>query len=227
MVRWILWSIPALAAAPATDVARARMVDRDLRQRDITDEHVLRAMGTVPRHEFVPADQRPYAYEDRPLPIGHDQTISQPYVVARMTQLADVDPGEKALEVGTGSGYQAAVLAEVGAEVYTIEIVAPLAEEARRTLERTGYARVRTRTGDGYQGWPEEAPFDAILVTAAPDHVPDPLLRQLVVGGHLVLPVGPAGGVQELVRITRTPTGYERQPGIPVRFVPMTGEAAR
>jgi protein-L-isoaspartate(D-aspartate) O-methyltransferase len=202
---------------------RAAMVARQVAARGIDDPAVLAAMRAVPRHRFVPAEVAPFAYEDRPLPIGHGQTISQPYVVAFMTQAAGLAPGDRVLEIGTGSGYQAAVLAEIGAEVWTIEIVEPLAERAARDLAACGYDRVRVRAGDGYRGWPSEAPFDAILVTAAPDHVPEPLVEQLAVGGRLVIPVGDRS--QEIVRITRTAAGLERESLLPVLFVPMTGEA--
>ncbi|HVS19813.1 MAG TPA: protein-L-isoaspartate(D-aspartate) O-methyltransferase, partial [Planctomycetota bacterium] len=208
--------------------ARADMVERQVAARGIDDERVLAALRAVPRHRFVPAEFAREAYDDGPLPIGHGQTISQPYVVAFMTQIADLQPGERVLEVGTGSGYQAAVLAELGCEVWTVEIVQALAERAARDLREAGYTSVHVRAGDGYRGWPEHAPFDAIVVTAAPDHVPEPLLEQLAVGGRLVLPVGPQGWAgQEIVRITRTAEGYEREELLPVRFVPMTGEAQR
>jgi protein-L-isoaspartate(D-aspartate) O-methyltransferase len=185
---------------------------------------VLAAIRAVPRHELVPESMRSQAYDDRPLPIGHEQTISQPFVVALMTQLAAVDAGDKVLEVGTGSGYQAAVLAELGADVYSIEIVEPLGRRADAALRRLGYD-VHTRIGDGYRGWPSEAPFDAIVITAAPPEIPQPLLDQLAVGGRMVVPVGPTLGEQRLTVITRTENGFERSGSIPVLFVPMTGEA--
>ena len=209
--------------AEAFAAARERMVSRQLEARDIRDPRLLAAMGRVPRHELVPEGVRDMAYEDRALPIGHAQTISQPYVVAAMTQALELAGGERVLEIGTGSGYQAAVLAELGARVFTIEIVEPLAERARADLQRLGYAGVQVRAGDGYRGWPEEAPFDAIVVTAAPDHVPEPLIEQLAEGGRMVLPVG--RGDQELLRITKTPDGLRRERLFGVRFVPMTGEA--
>jgi len=219
---------PSVQAAEPADVAerageRRALVETYLRPRGIEDPLVLAAMSAAPRHRFVPDDLARYAYDDRALPIGHEQTISQPYVVAFMTQAAEVEPGDKVLEIGTGSGYQAAVLAEIVGELWTIEIVEPLAERARAALEAAGYDRVHVRAGDGYRGWPSEAPFDAILVTAAPDHVPQPLLDQLAEGGRLVLPVGDA--LQTIVRIRRTPAGDEREELLPVRFVPMTGEA--
>ncbi len=210
--------------APADfSAARERMVRSQLEARGVRDPRVLAAMRRVPRHELVPAESRAEAYQDRPLEIGHGQTISQPYVVAAMTEALELDGGERVLEVGTGSGYQAAVLAELAAEVYSIEIVAPLAERARADLARLGYGEVQVRTGDGYRGWPEAAPFDAIVVTAAPDHVPEPLLAQLADGGVLVLPVGERA--QDLVRIRRRGDEFERETLFGVRFVPMTGEA--
>jgi protein-L-isoaspartate(D-aspartate) O-methyltransferase len=206
--------------------ARRQMVERDLAGRDITDRRVLEVMGRVPRHRFVPEHLQPQAYADHPLPIGHDQTISQPYIVALMTQLAEPKPDGRALDVGTGSGYQAAVLAELCKEVYSIEIVEPLADEAARRLKELGYDNLTVRHGDGYQGWPEKAPFDVIIVAAAPDHVPQPLVDQLAPGGKLVLPVGDFW--QELVVIAKDRDGkVRREPGIAVRFVPMTGEARK
>jgi len=202
---------------------RKRMVESQLVQRGVSDRRVLAAMERVPRHRFVPEDVRPYAYEDRPLPIGHGQTISQPFVVGFMTQALELEGDERVLEIGSGSGYQAAVLAELVREVWTIEILEPLAERARAVLVELGHESVRVRCGDGYLGWPEHAPFDAILVTAAPDHVPQPLLDQLAVGGRMILPVGDSK--QELVLIRRTASGYEREDVLPVRFVPMTGLA--
>jgi protein-L-isoaspartate(D-aspartate) O-methyltransferase len=198
------------------------MVERQIRARGVRDPAVLAAMKKVPRHELVPAEHRDLAYRDHPLPIGHDQTISQPYVVAAMTEMADVKPGEKVLEIGTGSGYQAAVLAEIGAEVYTIEIVRPLGERAAADLERLGY-KVHARIGDGFRGWPEAAPFDAIILTAAPPEVPRPLLEQLAVGGRLV---GPIGDHHQIMRVvTRSEDGLSERDAFPVRFVPMVGEA--
>ena len=206
--------------------ARRRMVERQLRSRDITDVKVLEVMGRVPRHEFVPDDLDHQAYDDHPLPIGHGQTISQPYIVALMTQLARPRPDAKALDIGTGSGYQAAILAELCKEVYSIEIVEPLANEARRRLERLGYKNITVRAGDGYRGWPEHAPFDLIIVAAAPDHVPQPLVDQLALGGRLVLPVG--SYPQDLVVIEKKKDGQvERKSVAPVMFVPMTGEARK
>ena len=203
-------------------VAREQMVDRQLAARGIRDERVLAAMRRVPRHELVPERERPHAYEDRPLPIGHGQTISQPYVVAAMSEAVGLSGGEKVLEIGTGSGYQAAVLAELSATVYSIELEPELAERARKDLTRLGYTRVHVRAGNGYHGWPEQAPFDAIVVTAAPDHVPPALLEQLAVGGRMVLPVGSFD--QELVLIRKDEDGVHRESLMGVRFVPMRGE---
>ncbi|HEY8520047.1 MAG TPA: protein-L-isoaspartate(D-aspartate) O-methyltransferase [Gammaproteobacteria bacterium] len=187
------------------------------------DADVLDAIRRVPRHEFVPEELRPYAYANRPLPIGYDQTISQPYIVALMTDLAAVDADSVVLEIGTGSGYQAAVLAELAAHVYTIEIVEPLGRRAAETLERLGYDNVTVRIGDGYAGWPERAPFDAIVVTAAPEDVPPPLLEQLRPGGRLVIPVGESRAGQMLQVLTKTATGeIERTDVLPVAFVPFT-----
>lgn len=205
--------------------ARERMVREQLESRGIGDARVLAAMRKVPRHEFVPLKVQAGAYEDGPLPIGHGQTISQPYIVALMSELAHLGPDARVLEVGTGSGYQTAVLAELARDVYSIEIVAPLAEQAATTLRRLGYERIHVRQGDGYRGWPEAAPFEAILVTAAPERVPAPLLEQLAPGGRLVIPVG--GGAQELQVHRKTPTGVVVERVAPVMFVPMTGEAER
>jgi len=205
-------------------IARARMVAEQLRARDIVDPEVLAVMGRVPRHEFVPPGLREYAYSDGPLPIGHEQTISQPYIVALMTQLARPRAGARALDIGTGSGYQAAVLAELTGQVYSIEILCPLADEARDRLARLGYDNAEVRCGDGYRGWPEHAPFDLIILAAAPDHVPQPLIEQLAPSGRLVLPVGDL--FQELVVVEKDSLGGVQQHEIiPVRFVPMTGEA--
>jgi protein-L-isoaspartate(D-aspartate) O-methyltransferase len=203
--------------------ARQAMVKVQLQGRDITDERVLAAMGRVPRHEFVPGDVLAYAYEDHPLPIGYGQTISQPYIVALMTQLVAPQPGKKVLEIGTGSGYQAAVLAELTDQVYTIEIIPELAGQAEATLKRLGYDKIVVKQADGYWGWAEQAPFDAILVTAAPDHVPQPLVKQLAEGGVMVIPVGPPGGYQSLWVLERHGEEIIRTNRGPVRFVPLTG----
>ncbi|OGO17514.1 MAG: protein-L-isoaspartate O-methyltransferase [Chloroflexi bacterium RBG_16_48_8] len=203
--------------------ARERMVSGGVVGWGVEDEAVIEAMGVVPRHEFVPPDYLNQAYENIPLPIGYGQTISQPYIVALMTQELYVSQGDRVLEIGMGSGYQAAVLAQLGIEVYTIEIIAPLFEEATKRLDRLGYTQITTRHADGYYGWEEESPFDAIIVTAAPDHVPQPLLAQLKVGGVMVIPVGPVGGFQELWRITRTGDDTYQSTSLGgVRFVPFT-----
>ncbi len=208
-------------------VQRARMVERQLASRDIDDRRVLDAMRSVPRHLFVDPDQAAHAYDDGPLPIGHGQTISQPYIVALMTQLARPQPGDRVLEIGTGSGYQAAVLAKLAARVYTIEIVEPLAAEAKERLQRLGYDNVHVRAGDGYAGWPEHAPFDVVMLTAAPEKVPEPLIEQLKPGGRLVAPVGSAFLGQELRVIEKRADGSLRTTrSAPVRFVPFTGKAA-
>lgn len=206
--------------------ARQRMVETQLKARGITDPRVLEAMAKVPRHEFMPEELRHRAYEDRPLPIGHGQTISQPYIVAFMTEQLDPEPGDRVLEIGTGSGYQAAVLAELVDQVYTIEIVEPLAETAAAALGKAGYGNVHVRAGDGYKGWPEEAPFDAVIVTAAPDHVPQPLVDQLREGGRMMIPVGEQGAVQQLTLLRKEGGELKREAVMPVRFVPLTGAGA-
>lgn len=207
---------------------RRRMVEEGIRQEGVSDRKVLEAMRHVPRHLFVPENYQRYAYQNRPLPIGHDQTISQPFIVGYMTQMLDLREGEKVLEIGTGSGYQAAVLSEITPHVYTIEIVEPLGKQARALFDKLGYHTIKTRIGDGYKGWPEYAPFDAIILTAAPGEVPDPLIRQLKPGGVLAAPIGQSGETQMLTRITKTENGeIRREPMLPVRFVPMTGEIRR
>jgi protein-L-isoaspartate(D-aspartate) O-methyltransferase len=191
----------------------------------VRDARTLAAMRKVPRHLFVPPGSEADAYADHPLPIGHGQTISQPYIVGFMTEALGLRGGETVLEVGTGSGYQSAVLSEIAARVFTIEIVAPLAEEAALRLKRLGYLNVSVRAGDGYRGWPEKAPFDAIVVTAAAPRIPDPLKEQLKDGGRLVLPVGDE--YQELIVVSRRGTSFEERRILPVRFVPMTGEVRK
>ncbi|MCZ6876834.1 MAG: protein-L-isoaspartate(D-aspartate) O-methyltransferase [Acidobacteria bacterium] len=203
---------------------REKMVETQLKSRDIQSERVLEAMKKVPRHLFMPESVRQYAYIDSPVPIGEGQTISQPYIVGLMTQTVDPKPGDRALEVGTGSGYQAAVLGELVQEVYTIEIIPDLAERAEKALAESGYDNVEVRQGDGYQGWPEKAPFDIILITAAPEEIPQPLIDQLAEGGRLVVPVGPQGEIQTLTLVTREKGEVKRTYITDVRFVPMTGE---
>jgi len=208
---------------------REQMVTDTIEARGITDGQVLTAMRTVPRHQFIPDDQLPWAYADRPLPIGYGQTISQPYIVALMTELLNLESGERVLEIGTGSAYQAAVLAEIpGIEVYTLEIVAELSAEACQRLIDLGYSRVHCRQGDGYTGWPDAGPFDAIIVTAAPDHVPQPLVDQLAVGGRMVIPIGPPGSYQTLWKFVRQTNGELKAYNMGgVAFVPFTGEGVR
>jgi protein-L-isoaspartate(D-aspartate) O-methyltransferase len=237
------------ASAPATQDAEGRsqwprprtterhkerdaMVDVQIARGDVfrdavKDKAVLDAMRAVPRHEFVPADRRGGAYDDTPLPIGYGQTISQPYIVALMTELLELKPGEKVLEIGTGSGYQAAVLSELTPQVYTIEIVEPLCRQAGERLTRLGYQAIQVRCGDGYDGWPEAAPFDGIIVTCAAGHVPPPLWEQLKPGGRMVIPIGGTYDTQRLVVLTKQADGGRTSRNvIPVRFVPMTGKAA-
>lgn len=207
------------------EVQRETMVRYHLAGRDIDDQSVLSVMREVPRHLFIPASLVEHAYADHPLPIGNDQTISQPYIVALMTQSIEPDPGDKVLEIGTGSGYQAAVLSRIVGEVYTIEIVSELGRRAEKTLKELGYDNVFVRIGDGYKGWPEEAPFDAIIVTAAPVTVPRPLIDQLADGGKMVIPVGATTETQTLKVLTRRGDEIVEEEIAPVRFVPMTGEA--
>jgi len=211
----------AAVRQPSDFRLRRIMVDTQIRARGVQDERVLAAMEAVPRAEFVPAAQRPHAYEDRPLPIGEDQTISQPYIVALMTELLEVEEGDRVLEIGTGSGYQAAVLAELTPHVYTIEIIPTLAERAEETLRRLGYDAVEVKAGDGYLGWPDRAPFDGIIVTCAPEEVPGPLKEQLREGGRMVIPVGPQWTHQTLYVLTKKGDTLEQKEIIPVRFVPM------
>ena len=202
---------------------REKMVTDQIASRGIKDEKVLSAMRKVKRHLFVPLYLKPAAYMDRPLPIGHNQTISQPFIVAYMTDAADLKPDDRLLEIGTGSGYQAAVLAEIVKKVYTIEILEFLADSAHKRLEALGYDNIKVKYGDGYKGWKEHAPFDVIIVTAAPPDVPQALLDQLAIGGRMVVPIGSI--YQELYLITRTKTGYEKKALLPVRFVPMVHES--
>ncbi len=204
------------------ETERHRMVEEQLRARDIRSARVLDAMRSVPRHLFVPESHRDASYSDSPVPIGHGQTISQPYIVAFMTEAIEAGHDHRVLEIGTGSGYQAAVLSVLAKRVYSIEIVAPLAERARETLAAGGYRNVEVKTGNGYLGWPEHAPFDRIVVTAAPDEVPQTLVQQLTVGGVMAIPVGRV--FQELRILRRTATGTETLKTLPVRFVPMTGK---
>ena len=234
LVRWLILPLAALGGCHpesghlerGRDLfsgQRMQLVEEQLVARDITDPVVLRAMQQVPRHLFIPARLREYAYADQPLPIGEDQTISQPYIVAFMSQALQLKKSDKVLEIGTGSGYQAAVLAEIVAQVYSIEIVPVLARRARQRLAEMHYDNVDVRLGDGYLGWPEQAPFDAIIVTAAPDHIPPALVEQLGEGGRLVLPLGDKK--QQLVRIVRQGGENVLENLLPVRFVPMTGKA--
>jgi len=229
--RFLVFLVLILAAcsqAKPTDLTAQRnaMVEQQIEARGVSDPATLEAMRTVPRHEFLPLRLREEAYADYPLPVGHGQTISQPFIVAFMTEAIRPQPGERILEIGAGSGYQAAVLAQMGVDVYTIEIVEPLAEMARKTLERLGYKNAHVLHGDGYRGWPEHAPFDAIIVTCAPDQIPPDLVAQLKDGGRMIIPVG--GGMnQELVLLRKHGDKVEKQSVLPVRFVPMTGEAEK
>jgi protein-L-isoaspartate(D-aspartate) O-methyltransferase len=228
----VLATVPA-SAADETAAERARLVEtveRHVREtagmlgQDELDARVAAALGAVPRHEFVPSDQRRRAYADRPLPIGYGQTISQPYIVAIMTDLVDAGPGDRVLEIGTGSGYQAAMLAALDARVCSIEIIPELAERARRDLDRLGFDGVESRSGDGYYGWPECGPFDAIVVTAGATHVPPPLIEQLAPGGKMIIPVGSRFLTQQLLLIEKSAAGeVSTRHVLPVRFVPLTG----
>ncbi len=204
--------------------ARQQMVWNQIRARGVSDEAVLAAMETVPRHEFVPDKYLEQAYADHPLPIGYGQTISQPFIVAWMTELLEIESGDKVLEIGTGSAYQAAVLAEITDQVYTLEIIEELEKSAEERLKRLGYTQVKVKHADGYFGWEEYAPYDAIIVTCAPDHIPQPLIQQLKDGGRMVLPVGPPGGYQSLWLITKQDDQVLTRNLGGVRFVPLTGE---
>ncbi|MGW8161374.1 MAG: protein-L-isoaspartate(D-aspartate) O-methyltransferase, partial [Desulfobulbales bacterium] len=215
--------LPFAVAAENRDIfqqKRSEMVASQIAGRGITDKNVLRAMSTVPRHLFVPADVRRLAYGDFPLPIGHGQTISQPYIVAFMTEVIQPKQHHKVLEIGTGSGYQAAILAELGADVYTMEIIPELAQSAKNRLDKTGYSNVKTRQGDGYHGWPEAAPFDSIVVTAAVEFIPPPLLKQLSDGGRMIIPVGSPFHVQHLMLVEKKLDRLTTRKLMPVRFVP-------
>lgn len=226
----MLWAVAIVsllvvagAAAADFDAQRERMVTRQIQAREVTDSRVLAAMRKVPRHEFVPDRWRDAAYSDGPLPIGYGQTISQPYIVALMTELSQIKPGAKTLEIGTGSGYQAAVLAEITTNVWTMEIIEPLAKSATDRLKRLGYEKVQVKFGDGYFGWKEHAPFDAIVVTAAADHVPPPLIEQLKPGGRMVIPVGGPFHHQWLVVVEKDEAGKIRTRNVAsVAFVPLT-----
>ena len=217
--------VAAVARAPAqaaTDRERQAMVDEQVAGRGVRDEATLRAMRTVPRHQFVPADVKSAAYEDHPLPIGYGQTISQPFIVGYMTELLGLGPRSRVLEIGTGSGYQAAILAEIAGDVYTMEIIGELATSAAERLRRLGYERVHVRRGDGFDGWKDVAPFDAIIVTAAAGFVPPPLVEQLKPGGRLVIPVGSVYGAQSLVVVEKARDGsVTTRTVLPVRFVPL------
>jgi len=222
----LLWfGSTLLASASAQDfaVARQHMVETQIKGRGVTDSRVTEVMSSVPRHEFLPENYRTYAYEDHPLPIGYGQTISQPYIVAFMTEQLRPQPTDRVLEIGTGSGYQAAVLSKLVAEVYTIEIVKPLAQRAEMDLRRLNYSNVKVKAGDGYKGWPEHAPFDAIIVTAAPDHVPQPLIDQLKEGGRMIIPVG-GREMQQLYLLEKHAGKLTQRAVLPVNFVPLTRE---
>ncbi len=200
---------------------RRQMVKRQIEARGVRDPRVLDAMHTVPRHLFVPSGSRHMAYYDRPLPIGNGQTISQPYIVAYMTEALELGPDDKVLEIGTGSGYQAAILAEIAGDVYTVELIPELGNRASKLLDELGYDNIHVRVGDGYKGWPEEAPFDAVIVTAAPERIPEALVRQLREGGRMLIPVGMAGGVQRLLKGEKKGNELVTTKELDVRFVPM------
>lgn len=217
-------SLSAFLFADDFTQEREHMVVSQIQARGVTDETVLKAMRSVKRHEFVPPQLEMFAYADQPLPIGEEQTISQPYIVALMTELLKPGSNNRVLEIGTGSGYQAAVLAEIVKEVYTIEIIPVLGKRAEAKLRQLGYENIHVKIGDGYLGWPEEAPFDAIIVTAAPEDIPQPLIDQLRTGGRMVIPVGNSPS-QTLYLMTKTETGLEKKEIIPVRFVPMVGQS--
>lgn len=222
---FLLMVISLFLWAEDWEALRKEMVEKQIIARGIRDKRVIQAMLKVKRHLFVPLPYRELAYTDQPVPIGEGQTISQPYIVALMTELLKLSGKEKVLEIGTGSGYQAAILAELAKEVYTIEISSQLAERARRTLEKLGYTNIKVKCGDGYKGWREYAPFDAIIVTCAPDHIPSPLLEQLKEGGRMVIPVGEE--YQELLLIRKVKGEIIKKSILPVRFVPMRGEGVK
>ncbi len=224
----VMLSASASCAKDVQTDRRARMIERDIKGRGVSDERVLKAMEGIPRHRFVPAFYRDRAYGDHPLPIGEGQTISQPYVVALMTEALALKPGDRVFEIGTGSGYQAAVLAELVDEVYTVEIREGLSKKSDKLLKELGYKNINVKHADGYWGWPEHAPFDAIIITAAVNHIPPPLIRQLKEGGRLILPLGPTTFYQVLTLATKQKDGELRlvQMGS-VNFVPMTGKAQK
>jgi len=223
---FVPYGLSTCLAQEAADFAHSRevMVETQIVERGISDRDVIRAMKTVPRHLFVPEKYRSSAYADHPLPIGEGQTISQPYIVAFMTEALRLNPGDTVLEIGTGSGYQAAVLAEMVKDVYSIEIVESLAKRARRTLTELGYKNIHIRIEDGYKGWPEMAPFDAIIATCAPEKIPEPLVEQLKEGGRMIIPVGGAGAVQRLMVGVKTGGRLKTEEAMWVRFVPMVGD---
>ena len=225
----MVWTTGSGAECDETEFKkqRDRMVDRQIVARGVRNASVIQAMRSVPRHCFIPERYEQRAYYDSPVPIGHGQTISQPYIVAIMSELLGVKPGQRVLEVGTGSGYQAAVLAAMGVEVFSIEIVAPLGKEAERILRNLGYDKVRTRIGDGYKGWSQQAPFDGIIVTAAPSRIPRPLKDQLADNGRMVIPVGPVHGIQQLYLLRKVDGKIIQEKIFDVRFVPMVDEEGR
>jgi len=221
MINVLLLLLVALACQAQDWVRQRERMVQVVKAQGVSDARVLQAMRKVERHLFVPERYRPFAYADRALPIEHDQTISQPYIVGFMTEALQLRGDETVLEIGAGSGYQAAILAELSRQVYTVEIICALADGARERLRGLGYRNVEVKCGDGYQGWPEHAPFDAVIVTAAPDHVPQPLIDQLKVGGRMIIPVGKS--VQELMLIVKTKDGTTQKSVLPVMFVPLTG----
>lgn len=216
---FLLWKTPLFADDSYHEMMRQRMVEIQIRNRGVASEPVLKALSAVPRHLFIPEAFRDRAYDDGPVPIGFDQTISQPYIVAYMTELLQVNPGDKVLEIGTGSGYQTAVLAELGAVIFTVEIVEPLARQAMHVLSTAGYHHIEFRVGDGWQGWADQAPFDRIIVTAAPDIIPQALVDQLVEGGRMVIPVGEH--LQQLIVGAKENGIFKTVETVPVRFVPL------